>query len=363
VRTGYTTGATAAAAAKVATLALLGGGRRSEIAISLPTGEDARFPLAEWAWTGEEARCGILKDGGDDPDVTHGALVRATVRRIPTPGLWVRGGEGVGKVTRPGLPVPVGSPAINPTPMRMIRNAANAALSEMGFGEPGGLEVTLSIPEGRRLAARTLNARLGILGGLSILGTTGIVIPYSVDAYKLSIRLALEMAQGVGLEVVVLSTGRSSEKLAQVLLPPLPVQAFVVAGDHLGYALREAGRLGFRRAILAGFPGKLGKLALGYQDTHERRGRLDLEALAALLPGNAKETWREGFAAAPSARSALSLLPGEARRALGQEIARRMVIQGMTLAGCGMEIGGLVLSHDGQVVGLSPSWLEEIIGR
>ncbi len=206
LRRGWTTGACAAAAAKAAAGALLGQGFADPVALRLPRGGRASFALAERALAGGAATAAVVKDAGDDPDVTHGCLVRAEVRHgAKGAGVTFRAGEGVGTVTRPGLPVPPGEPAINPVPRRMIAEA----LEEVA-GEPPDLVVTVSIPGGAELAAKTLNPRLGIVGGLSVLGTTGVVVPYSCAAWIHSIHRGVDVARAAGLGHVAAATGSTS---------------------------------------------------------------------------------------------------------------------------------------------------------
>ena len=308
LRTGFTTGACAAAAAKGATLILLGKPVR-EAELRLPwesaTGSTVRFPLVGVRRGDRWASCGVAKDAGDDPDVTDGVEIRASVRwEDEFPGLQrivhseplfrvrseaagpvsirLEGGEGVGRVTRPGLPVPVGEPAINPVPRRMIEAAVREALDAAGFAGRGALLVVIRVPRGAELAEKTLNARLGILGGLSILGTTGIVIPMSADAWKATIDSALDVARAAGLVLAVLSHGRSSEAAAQQQLRHLPPEAFVLMGDHVGHALDGASARGLG-VVLAGQFAKFCKVAGGHFETHVRDSALDLQVLAEIL--------------------------------------------------------------------------------
>src|SRR6266852_9634382 len=210
LRRGWTTGACATAAAKAAYAALLTGEFPDPIEVTLPRGERPSFALAVTRRDADSATAGVVKDAGDDPDVTHGALVLATVRAAaPGSGVAFRAGTGVGTVTRPGLPVPPGEPAINPVPRRMICDAiAEVAAAAPGSGD---VEVEIGVADGERLAAKTLNARLGIVGGLSILGTTGIVVPYSCAAWIASIHRGIDVARAAGLVHIAGATGASSE--------------------------------------------------------------------------------------------------------------------------------------------------------
>ena len=275
MRTGFTTGATATAAAKAALGYLLTGIRPTEVTIVLPGGrQHATFAIHSAALAdGEEgtvARCSVIKDGGDDPDVTHGAEVVVRVWRRPAPGLDLRGGEGVGTVTRPGLGLEVGGPAINPVPQRMLAEVARELVPAL---DPG-VVIETSIPGGEELAQRTLNPRLGIVGGLSILGTTGIVRPFSTAAWRASVGQAVDVAAANGIDTVVLSTGGRSERYAQELLR-LPEMAYVEMGEFTGYALQRAHRNGMKRAVVVGMVGKFAKMAQGHLMTHVAGNQVD----------------------------------------------------------------------------------------
>src|SRR5919202_392727 len=277
LRRGYTTGSCATAAAAAATRALLTQRAVEAVTIHLPAGTDATFRLDRCQFDGRSAECVVIKDAGDDPDVTHLAEVAARVEFRDPPGLELAGGVGVGVVTRPGLGLEIGGPAINPVPRRMIaehvRAAAGCALAEQG------LRVEVAMPRGEELARRTLNARLGIVGGLSILGTSGLVIPYSTAAWRASVEQGIDVAAANGQTHVVLSTGSRSEKYAQALLP-LPEVAFVEMGEFTGQALRRCARRGVRRATLCGMVGKMSKIAQGHMMTHVAGNQVDLGFLA-----------------------------------------------------------------------------------
>lgn len=296
LRHGYTTGACAAAAAKGAARMLREQRVVDEVELVLPRGERVLFRLRGQEFDDSAAACFVVKDAGDDPDVTNGAEIHARVRREPLNRsgarnmVFVDGGRGVGTVTKPGLGVGVGNPAINPVPMRMITEGVKEEFSVICL--PQVLYVTISIPNGEELAKKTLNARLGIVGGLSILGTTGIVRPISAKAWTDTLDAALDVARAGGCEMVVLSTGRTSEIVAQKAVTqnpvpgtgkPLPEEAFVMMGDHVGYALRACARKGVRRVILAGQFAKLLKIACGHEQTHVSSSELDLKMLAEWL--------------------------------------------------------------------------------
>jgi cobalt-precorrin-5B (C1)-methyltransferase len=278
LRRGWTTGTCAAAASRAAYQALLTGEFPDPVEVLLPGGSRPSFALAVSECAGNAARAGIVKDAGDDPDVTHGALVLATVRLgEPGSGVTFCAGEGVGTVTRPGLPLSPGEPAINPVPREMIRTAITevAAL----YGGSGDAAVELSIPGGEKIAERTLNGRLGIVGGLSILGTTGIVVPYSCSAWIHSIYRGIDVARAAGLEHVAGATGATSEA-AIARLYRLPDQALIDMGDFVGGMLKYIRRHPILRVTVAGGMAKMTKLGQGLLDLHSRRGEVDLDWLS-----------------------------------------------------------------------------------
>ena len=273
--------------------------------------------LAETTMLDGGAMAAVVKDAGDDPDVTHGALIRAEVRVLePGAGIHFRAGAGVGTITRPGLPLPPGEPAINPVPREMIRTA----LREL-HPDPAA-EVTISIPGGELLAERTLNGRLGIVGGLSILGTSGIVVPFSCAAWIDSIRRGIDVARATGHGHIAGSTGRTSEAAVQKL-HGLEEVALIEMGDFVGGMLKYLRAHPVRRVTVAGGIGKITKLAQGRLDLHSRRGAVDREALAALagLAGVSAERSRR-IGTANTAADAFTIAAEEGV-ALGDQVAAR----------------------------------------
>ena len=273
LRKGYTTGSCAQGAAKAATLALLGRRSVDKVELETPSGIKILLPIIDTELGDHYARCGVVKDSGDDPDVTHGAKIYATVRFSDTPGVTIRGGKGVGIVTKPGLAVPVGEHAINPTPREMILREVSGLLSD-----DQGVEVTITVPEGEVLAEKTFNPRLGIKGGISIIGTTGIVEPKSINAYKTSLSLLLEVLRAQQLETVTLVLGYVGERFCKNVLH-LPEESVIKIGDHVGYMLDQCGEKGFKEVLLVGHIGKLVKVASGQFNTHFRFGDRRIETM------------------------------------------------------------------------------------
>jgi cobalt-precorrin-5B (C1)-methyltransferase len=283
LRSGYTTGACAAAAAKAATLMLITGVAQDQVNIPFPDGTRVSFQLCACHWSDPAhttTLAAVIKDAGDDPDVTNGAKIEAEVRFVPQVRqqdelIAIAGGTGIGTVTKPGLATPVGEPAVNPVPRKMIREAMTEALSLSGMDLNRSLRVTLSIPNGEELAEKTLNHRLGIIGGLSILGTTGIVRPVSAEAWTATISTSMDVALEAGVKEIVLSTGRTSELAVQQQLK-LPEEAYVMMGDYLRFSLVDAGKHGFAAIHLAAMWAKVLKGAMRIPQTHVRHGALEI---------------------------------------------------------------------------------------
>lgn len=278
MRHGYTTGACAAAASKAALRALIRQTAVATVELALPVGEVPVFNVERLEFDSQRASCGIIKDAGDDPDATHGALIMSEVRWTDGEGIELDGGEGVGRVTKPGLPVPVGEAAINPVPRRMIRKAVEEVLQEHGVTR--GIRVVISVPDGLEIAKKTLNERLGIIGGISILGTKGIVVPFSTSAYQASVVQSIRVARINGCEHLVLTTGGSSEKYAMRLYPELPEEAFIQMGDFVGFTLRHSKRQGAKKVSLVGMMGKFSKVAQGVMMVHSKSAPVDFDFLA-----------------------------------------------------------------------------------
>jgi cobalt-precorrin-5B (C1)-methyltransferase len=354
LRSGFTTGACAAAAAKAATCVLLDGREIDRVDIPFPAGDRYDFKLHSCVrQDGRDARVSVsvIKDAGDDPDVTNGAEIKAMVEKRETAAgeewIAIAGGQGVGRVTKPGLPVPVGEPAINLVPRKMIRAAVNEAMEEAGV-ERSPLLVTISVTDGELLAEKTLNKRLGIIGGLSILGTTGIVRPVSAKAWTDTIEASMQVARAAGLSEVILSTGRTSEAAAQRLLN-LPEEAMVMMGDYLAYALKAAKRHGFVRIHLSAMWAKVLKCALGIPQTHVRHGALEVQHAAGLLRelGLERETV-DAMATANTAREIYLRLKKTGRDDLVRAVCVRAGEYAMQQSGLPVEVY-LVTSEDGVV--------------
>ncbi|WBV44622.1 cobalt-precorrin-5B (C(1))-methyltransferase [Pseudoroseomonas cervicalis] len=350
LRRGWTTGACATAAAKAAFAALRDGAFPDPVTITLPRGERPAFALAESFFQPDgAASAGVVKDAGDDPDVTHGALIRATVRALPPgSGVVFAAGEGVGTVTLPGLPLPPGEPAINPVPRAMIR----AALAEVA-GVEADAWVEISIPGGEALAQKTMNPRLGILGGLSVLGTTGVVVPYSCAAWIHSIHRGVDVARAAGLLHVAGATGSTSEEAVRRLYG-LPEQALIDMGDFVGGMLKYLRAHPVARVTVAGGLAKLTKLAQGRLDLHSRRGGVDLPALAALArEAGGSAALEARIAGANTALEAFRLAEAEGV-ALPQAVAdRARAVAAAVVEGAPVAVDVALFGRDGALLAIS----------
>jgi cobalt-precorrin-5B (C1)-methyltransferase len=327
LRRGWTTGACAAAAARAAFAALLTGRFPDPVTIRLPRGQGPSFALALAERREGSARAGIIKDAGDDPDVTHGALIIAELAWAdPGSGIRFRAGEGVGTVTRPGLPLAVGEPAINPAPRAMICDALIDVAEANGAAFSGGMgpdvTVTIAIPGGERLALRTMNARLGIIGGLSVLGTTGIVVPYSCASWIHAIHRGIDVARAAGLDHIAAATGTTSERAVQRLYD-LPEHALIDMGDFVGGTLKYLRRRPVQRLTLAGGFAKFAKLAAGHLDLHSSRSRVDGAALARLLAGLGADPAAVGTAGGCDSAAEILAIAGDRQTALAEAVARQ----------------------------------------
>lgn len=280
LRTGYTTGTCATAATKAALLAMITKNPVKEVTVTLPKGNTMTLKIELCKFNDSNAECVVIKDAGDDPDVTHHAEIVSTVSWTDNSGtIEVDGGKGVGIVTKPGIGLDIGKPAINQTPMKMIKDAVSEVAGEQLKSK--GVKVIISVPKGEELAKLTDNPRLGILGGISILGTSGIVIPYSTGSFTASIRQGLDVARAMGQDTVVLTTGGRSEDFARELLK-LPEHCFVQMGDFAAYSVRQSVIRGMKKVVIAGFVAKLSKMAMGVKQTHVKGSHVDMDFLASV---------------------------------------------------------------------------------
>jgi cobalt-precorrin-5B (C1)-methyltransferase len=329
---------------------LLGGEFPDPVSIVLPKGETPAFPLALEERGDGWARAGIVKDAGDDPDVTHGALIVVTVRRgAAGSGVTFRAGPGVGTVTRAGLPIAPGEPAINPVPRRMI----SEVIAELAaaHGEAGDVEVEISVPDGEALARKTWNPRLGIVGGLSILGTTGIVHPFSCSAWIASIHQGIDVARAAGLAHVAGATGSTSEAAVKALYK-LPDEALLDMGDFVGGMLKYLRAHPVPRVTVAGGFGKLTKMAQGAMDLHSGRSQVDFDWLAARMRELAGDVDLDAQVRGANTAVEVEALARGRGVDLAGEVARLAREAGVrVLRGAEVALDVVVVSRDGEVIG------------
>lgn len=353
LRRGWTTGTCATAATRAAYEALLTGEFPDPVAVLLPGGTRPEFALAMQETGDGFARAGIVKDAGDDPDVTHGALIIATVRLgAPGSGVTFRAGDGVGKVTRAGLPLPPGEPAINPVPREMMRTAvAEAAALHGGSGD---VVVEISVPGGQKIAERTLNGRLGIVGGISILGTSGIVVPYSCAAWIHSIYRGIDVARAMGLQHVAGSTGNTSEQAVQKL-HGLHEVALIDMGDFVGGMLKYLRRNPVARVTIAGGMGKMTKLGQGMLDLHSKRGEVDRDWLATLvLEAGGSADLTASIRDANTAKDAFEIADRAGIQLGGRVAEAAWITAANVLRDCDVELETVIFDRAGQLLARTP---------
>jgi cobalt-precorrin-5B (C1)-methyltransferase len=358
LRTGFTTGTAAAAATKGALRLILEGRPPSEVRIRLLTGDDILIPVHMCRMEKKgRAVCSVIKDAGDDPDVTHKAEIGARVtlkkhragqRPDTEPQIMISGGEGVGRVTKPGLEVEPGQPAINPGPRKMISVAIKEVLGVNG--KYCTVNTEIFVPQGKKLAEKTLNAKLGILGGISILGTTGIVRPMSHDAFIAAIESALSVAHASGCNRVVLTTGRRSERFAQTHWPHLPQEAFIQIGDFFKASLAAASKKGgFDHITLAVFFGKALKMAQGVEHTHAAKSEMTMTKLAEWTREITRdEYFSETVLSANTARQAFDLIRKKCPEVIFH-VGRRIVKTAQIFAGSGLRIRSVIFDYNGNI--------------
>jgi cobalt-precorrin-5B (C1)-methyltransferase len=355
LRTGYTTGTTATAATKGALYALINGRPTEKVTVSLPKDRTATLKIA---WTRNEnngkVTCAAIKDGGDDPDATHGAEICSTVSFSKNArDIHIDGGKGVGRVTKPGLGLEIGKAAINPTPIKMLEQAVREVAGHRL--ENQGVDVVISVPSGEEIAKKTDNPRLGILGGISILGTSGLVVPYSTASFAASIRQGLDVATAMGAETVVLTTGGRSEDFAKELFK-LPAHCFIQMGDFAGYTIKQcANKMTIRQVIIAGFIGKLTKMAMGIKQTHVAGSQVDMKFMARLAAEcEAPPNVVEEIGSANTARHVSEIIKKNNIVSYYDHVCKRVSEQMHEHAKGRLRIEVLLFEFDGTVIGRYP---------
>ena len=280
LRTGYTTGSCATASSKAGILSIINQKKFEKTDIIIPKGSRLEIEINSCEFSKDSAKCSVIKDGGDDPDVTHGAEIFVDIKLTNKIGeIEIDGGEGVGRVTKPGLGLEIGSAAINPTPKKMIIENVREVGEELL--KKNGVMIKVSVPKGKELGPKTDNPRIGIMGGISILGTSGIVIPYSTASFAAAIRQQISVVNTMKDDSVVLTTGGRSEDYSRKIID-LPEHSFIQMGDFSGYTIKQCAKQGLKKAYVAGFIGKLAKMAAGIKQTHVKGGKVDMKFLSEL---------------------------------------------------------------------------------
>lgn len=353
LRSGLTTGSCATATSLAAARLLLGGAVDDAVHITLPKGKQVQMRLEFCRLTTHGAEAGTIKDAGDDPDVTHGALLYTQVRLQATPGVRFNAGRGVGTVTRPGLVLEVGEPAINPVPRRMMSEHLAQLAREHGYG--GGFEVTVNVQDGEALALKTMNPRLGILGGLSILGTSGIVRPFSCAAYIASIHQGIDVAKSNGYQHIAACTGNASEDCMRRVYG-LPEIALIEMGDFVGAVLKHLRKVPVAKLSLCGGFGKISKLAAGHMDLHSRHSSIDLAQLAGWAAAvGADEALQHAIRAANTSQQALAMASA-AGVALGDAVCQHALAFARSVVPAQVQVEVFAIDRQGAVVGHAGGW-------
>ena len=362
LREGFTTGTAATAAAKAALLLLLKGESPSKVNVELPNAEHMSIEVLEYEpIDSEQAAAVVQKDAGDDPDATHKAHIRCQVRLSPSEPrgqITLKGGQGVGLITRPGLPVPVGEPAINPAPRKQISKCLAEVLLEENY--PGGVQVTVECSGGEKIAQKTLNPRLGITGGISILGTRGTVKPFSLEAYKATITSGLDVARANAETTIALTTGGRSERFLKEMRPEIPWVSFIQVADFFAFSMQEAIAHGFRDIIWSCFFGKLLKMALGHAYTHAKKAAIDFDKVAGWctacgLPDSLTDEVRE----ANTGRHVLQIIQQSTLApAIIEDIVRRSMQQARYFCGPEAELTYYVFDFEGNLLSTKTSRAE-----
>lgn len=358
LRTGYTTGTSATAATKAALHALVTKKSVDEVMVTLPKGKIVTLPVAWTELTENYATSAVIKDGGDDPDVTHGAEICSTVQLTQNRGnVIVQGGQGVGRVTKPGLGLRIGDAAINPVPMKMIMDSVVELLNNIPNPlNAAGLIVTISVPNGHVIAKKTDNPRLGILGGISILGTTGIVLPYSTASFAASIRQSLDVGLALDADTFILTTGGRSEDFSKVLFgEKYPDHCYVQMGDFAGYSVKQCHDKGVKKVFVGGFVGKLTKIAMGVKQTHVRGSHVSMDFMAKLAKkAGAEEYVIEEILSANTARHVSEIIDTHRINGFYDQICKEAVTQLENYSKQELPIEAIMFDFGGGVIGRFP---------
>lgn len=356
LRTGFTTGTCAAATTKAALSMLINGKKLSNVSVSLPKGKQMTVNISWSKYDNDKSvTAAVIKDGGDDPDVTNGAEICAKVSLLDTPdNIIIDGGKGVGRVTKPGLGLEIGKPAINPTPLKMINQAINEVLGELKHRY--GVSVIISVPKGEEIAKKTDNPRLGIIGGISILGTTGIVIPYSTASFAASIRQSIDVSRAMGSDSVLLTTGGRSEDFARSIYGnSIADHAYIQIGDFIGFAIKQCALKKIKKVYVIGFIGKLTKMAMGIKQTHVRGSHVSMEYMANLasLCINSKNILND-IRKANTARHVSEIIIQNNVKKFFDLLCKQVYLEMSNHSNKSIEIEVVMFGFDGKILGKYP---------
>src|SRR5579885_220992 len=353
MRMGFTTGTCATAGAKAALLSIINKNKTDFVHVTLPKKSQIRIKIENCEFDKDNSTCTVIKDGGDDPDVTHGAEIITQVTLTEKTGeIEIDGAEGVGRVTKPGLGLEIGSAAINPTPKKMIRENILEIAKDLLVKK--GIKVTIYVPKGKELAIKTDNPRLGIIGGISILGTSGIVIPYSTASFAASIRQSIDVTLAMGNDTVVLTTGGRSEDFSRKIID-LPDHCFVQMGDFSGYTVQQCAKKGIKMAYVAGFIGKLTKMGMGVKQTHVKGSKVDMEFLAGIaLKCRAPEDVVKQIREANTARHVFEIINEKKVLGFFDMVCSEVATQLGKHSDNKFKIEVIMFDFDGNVIGLFP---------
>lgn len=350
LRPGYTTGACATAATKGALLALIQQKEVVDVELKLPVGEVATFKINELEFSSNIGKAGVVKDAGDDPDVTDKVTVYAEISWADDMGVHIDGGIGVGRVTKPGLPISIGQAAINPVPRRMLKKVVEECLTTIGIDR--GVNVLISVPEGVEIGKKTLNPRLGILGGISILGSRGTVIPYSIADYKASIVTEVIVAKKNGDKHLVFTTGSFSEETAEGIFTTLSETSFIQMGEYVGFSLQHAKRKNFEKVTMVSMIGKLSKVAQGVMMVHSGNKKIDFNFLANVAKEiGASTDLQLKIKSANTAAHVVEMIEEAELPLFYTHICKLASEEGLKRVNGGMIIETILLGKDGRILG------------
>ena len=349
LRTGFTTGTCATASSKAALLAIIQQNNISDVDVLLPKRDRIKIKINTCEFSKDDAKCSVIKDGGDDPDVTHGAEIFVQLSLTNNIGsVEIDGGIGVGRVTKPGLGLDIGSAAINPVPKKMILEN----VQEVGkkILEQNGIKIIVSVPKGRELATKTDNPRIGIMDGISILGTSGIVIPYSTASFAAAIRQQIDVVRSMNDDIVFLTTGGRSEDFARKIIE-LPDHSFIQMGDFSGYTIQQCAKKGLKKAYVAGFIGKLAKMAAGVKQTHVKGSKVNMKFLSEIAKRcNADDKTIEKIKNANTARNVQEIIMKDKVGGFFDEISKETCLQMRNHSEGNIPVEVILFDFDGTIL-------------